>query len=104
MISLVVVVIDVLAHSPTEVALPDRDDLAQTFRLDGSHESLCVRIEIRTSSRKFHRMDACTLERRLEGSSEQRIAIMKQISKVQKESVIVIGKVPGNLAHPGAIG
>src|SRR5258705_300765 len=57
-IALAVVVRDVLAHRSPKVRFSDRNDLSQTFRFDRANESLGVRVQVRTPTRKPHGSDA----------------------------------------------
>src|SRR5216117_183657 len=51
-IALAVIVLDVLADHPANVGLPDRNDLRQALRPDGSNESLGIRVQIWAAARE----------------------------------------------------
>jgi len=53
-IALRVVVLRVLPHGPSKMALAQRDDLIETLGSDGENESLRVRIQVGAASRELH--------------------------------------------------
>ena len=79
MVLLPVVVLDILVDKLSEVSLTQRHDSAETFLLDGANEPLGIGIEIGTAREKTHGVDAATPENLLEVTSEQWIAVVKQI-------------------------
>ncbi len=53
-IALYVVVLRVLLHGVAQMSLSKRNDLRQTLGLDGTHESLCIGVQIGAPSGKLH--------------------------------------------------
>jgi len=80
MFSLVVIVPDVFTHRAPKMAFAEQNNLSQALRLDRTHETLGVRVEVRASARKPHEPDARTLDRRLKSPREQRISIVDQVA------------------------
>src|SRR5690606_5619861 len=104
MISLSVVVIHVLVYSAAKVALPDRDDLAQTLRLNRAHKALRVGIQIRASTWESHAPNSRGLEDRPKVLREQRVAIMDEEMRSAEKTGLAVGQVARDLTHPGCVG
>ncbi len=98
-IALAVIVLDVLADHPANVALPDRNDLRQALRSDRSNESLGIRIQIRATARELHGTHSRALERFSERRREERIAVVNQVSVATQEAVFAIRPVSSDLTQ-----
>ncbi len=74
-----VVMGDELFHGAPQLALAKEDHLAQALGLDGSHEALRVRSQIRTPRGQLDRRHTRRLENRGELLRKQRAAIVDQV-------------------------
>jgi hypothetical protein len=90
----------VLTHDVSQMALTERDDLRETFRLDRSNETLCIGIQIRAASRQLDRLDTRAPERGSKRAREERIPIVNQLLTADEEPLFSVRQVSRDLAHP----
>src|SRR5262245_44020877 len=92
-IALVMIMIRELTHRSSERRFPKEDDPVQTGFLDGSHESLRVRVEIWRARGQTNDLDVSDGERFMEGLREPRVTIMDQEACPGQKGVGDVGQV-----------
>jgi hypothetical protein len=104
MIPLCVIMLEVRRGSTTQRLLAEEDHSGKRFGFETSHESFDVRIQIGTSRWQQQRFGAFILQNLSERKAELPVAIHDQVTLSIEKSVFRIGKIPGNLLHPGFVG
>ena len=90
---------DVFTEHIPQRLLTEQDHLIETFRLDGSNESLGVCIQVGRSCGELDGLDSGGAEYGVEGSRELRVPVVNQVSSVVQLSVPACD-VSGYLLHP----
>ena len=93
-----------LAKQVPKVALTKDDEVIETLSPDGSHEPFSVGVAVWATRRNPHRIHLNGLQRLDPRICEERIAIVTQVSRVSKESILGIEEIARDLHHPGTIG
>src|SRR5262245_1539302 len=78
LVPLAMVMRDVLRHSSSEMAFPDRNDSVKPFFRDGSYEPLRERIRVRSLIRRLHDANPDLSESFADGGAPLRIAVADQ--------------------------
>src|SRR6516162_11441999 len=81
----------------------EQDDPLQARFLDGSDEAFRVGIQVRRARWQFQRLHAAALQNLQEFRSEQRVAVMDQVSLPGQKAFLRVTEVPSDLTHPKAI-
>ena len=90
----------VFIDQSAEVALPQRDDPAQAFRLDREHEPLGVSVKVGAPRREFHGLDPHGPQQVIEGGGEERIAVVDQVPMFEQKPVERVGQAAPQTEHP----
>jgi len=80
-----------------------QNEPVQTAFFYAAHESLGIRVQIRTSRGQFDGFHIGVLQRAQKFVREQRIAIMNQIALAGEQPFDAVGQVASNLAHPPSV-
>src|ERR1017187_7921601 len=99
MIAFGVVMRQVLPDHMLQGAFAEQDELLHAFRLDGLHEPLRKRIQVRGMWRKFHDRDTGGVQNPIEGLGVFGVAVVNQIAGSDKFP-LPPGHIPGRSASP----
>src|SRR6516165_11907972 len=77
-----------------------QDDPLEARFLDGSDEAFRIGIQVRRARWQFQRLHAAALQNLQEFRSEQRVAVMDQVSLPGQKAFLRVTEVPGHLADP----
>src|ERR1017187_3331819 len=99
MVAFGVIVRQVLTDHMLQGAFAEKNELLHAFRLDGLHEPLRKRIQVRGLRRKFHDRDTGGVQDLVEGLSVFGVASVNQIAGSAKFS-LPASHIPGDLLHP----
>src|SRR5215469_608538 len=77
-----------------------QDDPLQARFLDGSDEAFRIGIQVRRARWQFQRLHAAALQKLQELRSEQRVAVMDQVSLPGQKAFLRVTEVPGHLTDP----
>src|ERR1017187_2593298 len=99
MIAFGVVMRQVLPDHMLQGAFAEQDELLHAFRLDGLHEPLRKRIQVRGVWRKFHDRDTGGIQDLVEGLGVFGVAVVDQVMRSDKFP-LPPGHIPGDLLHP----
>ena len=67
------------------------------------HETLCVGIQIRASSREHHWAHRTQRQDLAEGRRKQRVPVMDKVARVPEKAVHLVQEAPGDVAHPSIV-
>jgi hypothetical protein len=87
MVSFEMIVRGVLGEDVSEVSLAEGDHAAQALGLDGEDESLCERVQVRTSRGEQQRLHAGFLQQASEGFRIERISIEDEVALRAQKSI-----------------
>jgi hypothetical protein len=103
MVPLVMVVLDEFTNSSAKRTLTEQDQPVQARFLDAPDEAFRVGVQVRRPRGQFYWFNAATFEHRKELTSEQRIAIMDEVTLSCEQTIDWISQIAADLGHPQPI-